>query len=272
MKVNKKMNNRYINRYNSFIEYCRGRSIEIGTYTEIHHIIPVCLGGNNASDNLIVMTAREHYLAHWILWKAYDNPSLTNAFFMMCRQNKKQNREIIPSYLYEKLKKEMAIIAAERGKSRIWITNGIEDKFIDKNSEIPSGWGRGRTLTKDITKIDIYKKEKNSLIFVFTADSTYDALQFINKNSNKLILGRSLKGRCENAKNGQGSKAGDFYICYHEGYPIIKTANSLPGSATTAKGNRGKKRPEHSKIMKEYFLKKDKKNIYYFIHITGLKF
>ncbi len=190
----------------------------------------------------------------------------------MCRQNKKQNREIIPSYLYEKLKKEMAIIAAERGKSRIWITNGIEDKFIDKNSEIPSGWGRGRTLTKDITKIDIYKKEKNSLIFVFTADSTYDALQFINKNSNKLILGRSLKGRCENAKNGQGSKAGDFYICYHEGYPIIKTANSLPGSATAAKVNRGKKRPEHSKIMKEYFLKKDKKNIYYFIHITGLEF
>lgn len=53
-------------------------------YTESHHIIPKCRGGTDESNNLVSLTAREHYIAHWILTKIYPNDSkLFHAFSMM---------------------------------------------------------------------------------------------------------------------------------------------------------------------------------------------
>ena len=33
-------------------------------YYEQHHIIPKCLGGTDNTDNLVLLTAREHFIAH----------------------------------------------------------------------------------------------------------------------------------------------------------------------------------------------------------------
>lgn len=44
----------------------RGR---IQGYKETHHIIPRSFGGNNIKSNLVQLTAREHYIAHALLWK-----------------------------------------------------------------------------------------------------------------------------------------------------------------------------------------------------------
>lgn len=38
-------------------------------YKETHHIIPRSLGGDNIKSNLVHLTAREHYIAHALLWK-----------------------------------------------------------------------------------------------------------------------------------------------------------------------------------------------------------
>lgn len=35
--------------------------------TEIHHIIPRCLGGSDEADNLVILTCREHLIAHKLL-------------------------------------------------------------------------------------------------------------------------------------------------------------------------------------------------------------
>ena len=43
------------------------------SYSERHHVIPRCLGGDNASDNLVTLTAAEHYIAHLLLIKMYPN-------------------------------------------------------------------------------------------------------------------------------------------------------------------------------------------------------
>ncbi len=54
-------------------------------YTEKHHIIPKCLGGSNDVSNIVVLNAREHYIAHWILTKVYPkNRKLLYAFGAMC--------------------------------------------------------------------------------------------------------------------------------------------------------------------------------------------
>ena len=42
-------------------------------YTEKHHIIPKCIGGNDCKNNLVMLTPEEHYLAHQLLVKIYPN-------------------------------------------------------------------------------------------------------------------------------------------------------------------------------------------------------
>ena len=64
-------------------------------YTEKHHIIPKCLGGTNIPDNIVILTGREHYIAHGILVKIYKNNKqlnwkLISAFRYMTVHNTKQ--------------------------------------------------------------------------------------------------------------------------------------------------------------------------------------
>lgn len=60
-----------------------------GTYYESHHIIPLCLGGEGKAfqwkhPNIVLLTAREHFLCHWLLHRQDpDNRSLLYAFDKM---------------------------------------------------------------------------------------------------------------------------------------------------------------------------------------------
>jgi hypothetical protein len=38
-------------------------------YTEKHHIIPKSLGGSNKKENLVNLTAREHFVCHRLLMR-----------------------------------------------------------------------------------------------------------------------------------------------------------------------------------------------------------
>lgn len=58
------------------------KSQVIDGYSEKHHILPKSMGGTDARDNLIALTPRQHFVAHWMLWKAYGG-SMGRAFFMM---------------------------------------------------------------------------------------------------------------------------------------------------------------------------------------------
>ena len=42
-------------------------------YYENHHILPTCLGGGNEKDNLVLLTAREHYVCHKLLTYIYKH-------------------------------------------------------------------------------------------------------------------------------------------------------------------------------------------------------
>ena len=47
------------------------------SYFERHHIIPKSLGGTNNKDNLVLLTAREHYIAHKLLVKIYESDKIS---------------------------------------------------------------------------------------------------------------------------------------------------------------------------------------------------
>lgn len=59
----------YIEHYNKLIERAKTRLLE--GYSEQHHVVPRCLGGSDAADNLVRLTAEEHYVAHQLLVKMY---------------------------------------------------------------------------------------------------------------------------------------------------------------------------------------------------------
>lgn len=44
-----------------------------GGYVEKHHVVPRCLGGTDESENLVILTAREHYVAHQLLVKMHPD-------------------------------------------------------------------------------------------------------------------------------------------------------------------------------------------------------
>ena len=59
------------------------RSKKTGYYEE-HHILPKCLGGLNTKDNLVLLTPREHFIVHFVLWKIHKTRKLRDPilFFM----------------------------------------------------------------------------------------------------------------------------------------------------------------------------------------------
>ena len=64
----------YAKLYARFIADRQAKEKEIvasGVYTEKHHITPRSMGGNDSKENLIRLTAGDHYFAHLILAKCY---------------------------------------------------------------------------------------------------------------------------------------------------------------------------------------------------------
>jgi hypothetical protein len=51
------------------MERARGRKLK--GYIERHHVIPKCLGGSNAKQNIVRLTPEEHYVSHQLLVKLY---------------------------------------------------------------------------------------------------------------------------------------------------------------------------------------------------------
>ena len=73
---------------------------EPGT-VECHHILPKSLGGSNDKSNIVNLTPKEHFVAHHLLWKIYQNSEMALAFKLMV--NMKYGR--ITSRIYDTLRK-----------------------------------------------------------------------------------------------------------------------------------------------------------------------
>lgn len=85
------------------------RSLEC--YTEKHHIIPRSMGGLDTKENLVVLTAREHYIAHLLLTKCVTNEfkgKILHAYVMMSEVKDKNQKRFykINSRLFESRKVE----------------------------------------------------------------------------------------------------------------------------------------------------------------------
>lgn len=71
---------------------CRGVKKERGY--EIHHIHPRCMGGSDSLDNLVKLTYREHYVAHWLLCKMYPTEVGIQYGFLCMLRDPHGNRKL----------------------------------------------------------------------------------------------------------------------------------------------------------------------------------
>jgi len=102
--------NKYSRWYEQFMFNCQKRSTIEG-YTEKHHIIPRSLGGTEDKENLVLLTAKEHYIAHALLWKMSMEPKFHNKMSMALHLmvngsgTKKQHRNYrISARLYQSIR------------------------------------------------------------------------------------------------------------------------------------------------------------------------
>ena len=103
----------YLDEYISLMEVARNRPTPEG-YTEKHHIFPKSWMPN---DYIVVLTAQEHFIAHYLLSKAFpEDKSMTYAFWLMCNKvgSDKQDRYYeVEAEIYAEAKKAYAKVKSE---------------------------------------------------------------------------------------------------------------------------------------------------------------
>jgi hypothetical protein len=163
--------------YDDLILKAKNRNLD--GYKEIHHILPRCLGGKDDKQNLVELTAREHFIAHLLLVKIYNNNlRLVKAVAMMCIG---QNERKLTNRMYGKMRELFSLSMSESQSGQKnsqygtrWIRNleTKETKKISKNDSLPNGWLEGRKIIfkeKDSSeKLRIKELKKKEIVEKYT--------------------------------------------------------------------------------------------------------
>ena len=132
------LKNKYTKWYVNIISAAQSR--DISGYTEKHHIIPKSLGGSNKKKNLVKLTAREHFVCHWLLTKMVSDIKqkyqMWNAFScMLYRENPDQDRYKVSSRKFELIKEEGAKIKSIK-------FSGNNNPMFGKQGNLNPNFGR----------------------------------------------------------------------------------------------------------------------------------
>lgn len=121
---------KYSRWYEALVTKAQNRTID--GYVESHHIIPRSFGGNDGKANLVKLTAREHYIAHALLWKmkfaGVYGSKMAFAFNTFINKMTTEVRGVnhtytISSRMYETFRKEYSKLLKEK-----WAREGANFK------------------------------------------------------------------------------------------------------------------------------------------------
>lgn len=130
--------NRYTAIYFSIIENAKLRVLPKSEYKEVHHIIPRSLGGDNSTNNLVELTAKEHFICHKLLVRITEGEARGKMAFASVLMAGKRG-----STSYSTTRKLLAEQVRRLHTGKIPVTNGIDDKFVFKGNAIPDGYYPG---------------------------------------------------------------------------------------------------------------------------------
>lgn len=168
--------------YNNLVDKQRlgNRCKKDSVYYEAHHIIPRSFGGrgdgrNTNHPNIVLLTAKEHYIAHLLLTAIYPNsPAMLKAFWNMCQTgNKKRYKPSAKTF--EKIRIEYC--KKIQGENASFYGKKHTKESLLKISE--SSKGRKANLGKkhtDETKQKIANKKKGKTLSDKTKQKISDAI------------------------------------------------------------------------------------------------
>lgn len=178
-------------------------------YTERHHILPRALGGSDDPTNLVVLSGREHWVAHLLLHKIHRKNQTLFACHMMAMRCEERGIPFIKnSRLYEAIRIEYAKrigqytskcgeLNSQYGTK--WICN-IElkqNKKIKRDDFLPEGWifGKNKWNLSNRTKLEkcisITNGKTNKRLFytdqVIPEGWYIGTVSYLDENSKKKI-------------------------------------------------------------------------------------
>lgn len=167
--------NKYTNWYYSIIYRGKGREL-INEYTEKHHIIPDCFyinnrskgknpgwieGNSNSKDNIVKLTAKEHFICHWLLTKmTLDISYRRMRYALQSFTRDKFNKRTLSSGQYAKIKKEQAIASSNLHLGKI-LSNETKMKMSISKKGIPKSEETKAAMRKPKNKYE----RKSSVIY-----------------------------------------------------------------------------------------------------------
>ena len=153
------LQNKYTLKYNQIVARAATRTLT--GYKENHHIVPQSIGGLNEKENMVYLTAREHFICHWLLTKMTtgdDRARMVYALRMMSVTNDRQNRykTQITARVYETYRKEHAANHSKVMKGRSASNKGrvMSDEQKKKLSIAQTGKKySAATIAKRVAKV-----------------------------------------------------------------------------------------------------------------------
>jgi hypothetical protein len=157
------IDNKYTSWYYQIVTNAKARNTS--GYTETHHILPKSLGGTNDSDNLVALTAREHFVCHLLLTKMVTGVSLakmSKAAWMMsnCRRQQQTSGYQVTSRQYATLREQYITIKT----AEMTNNNPMSGRkhTVDAKQKVAAA-RTGKKHTEE-TKAKIREKLKNRII------------------------------------------------------------------------------------------------------------
>jgi len=112
--------NKYTKWYFGIITKAQSEQRQKGgdVYYECHHILPKCMGGTYANKNLVLLTAREHFVCHWLLTKMTRSEMKAKMYYAFSAFHQfKRKTNPLTSFEYQLLVEIKAKLVSERPRS-----------------------------------------------------------------------------------------------------------------------------------------------------------
>lgn len=184
MSANVFISNKYARTYYMIIE--RAKSRTISSYTEKHHIIPKSLGGNNDANNLVHLTAKEHYICHMLLVRMTQGEARTKmryAVYRFAHRNLNQKERIkITGRRYQYLREQLSLANKER-----------------------PGPNKGKSMS-DEQKAKISKKLKGRVLSPRTKEHSAKLGQYERTDAHRKAISEARKAQTGKQKRSEETK------------------------------------------------------------------
>ena len=169
----------YKNLYKNLIFTRKNRQKIIGEYYEKHHIIPKCIGGTDNINNIVYLTGREHYVAHWLLYRIRPHSTgISLAFWKMSIPNTKcvKRKYNVSSKAYQEAK--MAMAEANR---KLNLGRKVKSEHLIK-------WNKNKNNSKNVINVitgEVYSNSKQLWREKYSDQITYSAFNYYLRNKIK---------------------------------------------------------------------------------------